>query len=96
MAASVSQSYLSELENEKGIRPSYEVVVKIADALDVDPDDLWGRLTPSRVMPDDDPELDLMMYQIRGLTREERRALAAFVDTLKATRPRDEENDPTS
>lgn len=87
-AADLSKAYMSELEGDAGRRPSADVLLRIADALDVTIADLLGR----PVAPESDPDIPDSLRgfaEERGLDDEDVRMLARI--RLREGRPRTKE-----
>lgn len=74
-AAGISKPYLSELESDAGRRPSAELLLRLADALEVTIADLLGR----KVEPEDHVEIPSGLAEFaeeRGLGEAEVQMLA--------------------
>lgn len=88
--AGISQSYLSQLENGDGGRPSYEVVKALANALPFAKQELMasaGYADPDAegMSPRDplDDELDLMFYGVKHLSPAGRKSVRDYIEFVR-------------
>ena len=89
-SSSVSQGYLSQLENGEVKNPSAAVLLRVAQAVDVDPDDLFEaagyptvrtlRATYERYESTIDDEL---LSYLAGLPREKQRRLLSLLQGIE-------------
>ncbi|BCO30026.1 transcriptional regulator [Thiohalobacter sp. COW1] len=76
-----TKSYVWELENKPGIRPSAETVYKIAVALETTVEDLMGKPINA-----DDVQDQVFFREYQGLKQETKKQLKSILDALKQSK----------
>lgn len=95
--SSVSQGYLSQLENGEVKNPSAAVLLRVAQAMRIDPDELFeaagystGR-TLRRIYEDYESTVDVDLYRyLAGLPRDRQRRLLFLLDGIERVLTADE------
>ena len=79
-----TKSYMWELENKPNIRPSADLVYRIAKALDTTVGVLMGEDEPDDAIPTDLPDGDRVFFRdYRELKPQTKKQLADIMDVLK-------------
>jgi transcriptional regulator with XRE-family HTH domain len=89
-SSSVSQGYLSQLENGEVKNPSAAVLLRVADAMQIDPDELFEAAgyptvrTLRRMYQDFESTIDAsLLSYLAGLSREKQRRLLSLLEGIQ-------------
>ena len=79
----VNASYISAIENGRRENPSKEILSKIADALEINVEELLvEKMRTDENEVDNDIELRIMFNKIRNLSESDKRKIKAVLDTF--------------